>query len=135
MKILSHPATILILILIIVLLFGSKRLPDLARSVGQSLKIFKKEVTDLRGDDKPATPTTPAAGPAPSDTTTGATTTGATGTPGGTTAHGTPGAGVPAAPLVPGTAAGLPDASPAASAPAESTTSARPGTDDGDAKA
>lgn len=42
---------ILILVLIIVLLFGAKRLPELARSVGQSLKIFKKEVTELRDDD------------------------------------------------------------------------------------
>lgn len=51
MNILRHPATILILILLIVLLFGSRRLPDLARSVGESLKIFKKEVKDLREDD------------------------------------------------------------------------------------
>lgn len=55
MNILRHPATILVLILLIVLLFGSRRLPDLARSVGESLKIFKKEVKDLREDDAPAT--------------------------------------------------------------------------------
>jgi len=41
---------ILIVVLIIVLLFGARRLPDLARSVGKSLKIFKSEVSDLTGD-------------------------------------------------------------------------------------
>ncbi|MGN0110989.1 MAG: twin-arginine translocase TatA/TatE family subunit, partial [Cellulosimicrobium funkei] len=41
MNILRHPATIVVLILLVLLLFGSKRLPDMARSVGQSLKIFK----------------------------------------------------------------------------------------------
>ncbi len=50
MNILRHPATIVVLILLVLLLFRSKRLPDMARSVGQSLKIFKKEVKDLRED-------------------------------------------------------------------------------------
>ncbi|MBC7289792.1 MAG: twin-arginine translocase TatA/TatE family subunit, partial [Actinotalea sp.] len=35
---------LVIVVLIILLLFGARRLPDLARSVGQSLKIFKSEV-------------------------------------------------------------------------------------------
>ena len=43
-----------ILLAIILLLFGARRLPDLARGVAKSLKIFKSEVKD--GD---ATPTTP----------------------------------------------------------------------------
>ncbi|QDB79197.1 twin-arginine translocase TatA/TatE family subunit [Georgenia wutianyii] len=55
---------IVVLVLLIVILFGAKRLPDVASSVGKSLKIFKKEVTDLtREDDVPAgttTTTTPA---------------------------------------------------------------------------
>ncbi|GGB94450.1 Sec-independent protein translocase subunit TatA [Cellulomonas carbonis] len=41
---------IVVLLVVIVLLFGANRLPDLARSVGQSLKIFKNEVKDLRDD-------------------------------------------------------------------------------------
>lgn len=41
---------IIILVLLVLLLFGAKRLPDLARSVGQSLKIFKREVEELRDD-------------------------------------------------------------------------------------
>lgn len=73
MSLLRHPGFILVLILLIVLLFGSHRLPDLARSVGQSLKIFKKEVKDLREDDpaptataQPAPATPPTADPGPS---------------------------------------------------------------------
>ena len=50
---------ILIVVLIIVLIFGAKRLPDLASSVGKSLKIFKKEVSELREDeDTPGAATT-----------------------------------------------------------------------------
>jgi sec-independent protein translocase protein TatA len=41
----------IILLLIVLLLFGARRLPDLARSVGRSMKIFKKEVA--ADDDKP----------------------------------------------------------------------------------
>ncbi len=72
MNILRHPATIIVLVLLVLLLFGSKRLPDMARSVGQSLKIFKKEVKDLREDDD--APTTDASTAGPSTTTTGGTT-------------------------------------------------------------
>jgi len=49
---------VIIVLLVVVLLFGAKRLPDLAKSVGQSMKIFKHEVKDLRDDDAPATTTT-----------------------------------------------------------------------------
>lgn len=49
------PWHIVVLVIVIVLLFGAKRLPDLAKSVGQSLKIFKSEVKDLTDDDKKTT--------------------------------------------------------------------------------
>ncbi|GAA1868178.1 Sec-independent protein translocase subunit TatA [Brevibacterium marinum] len=42
---------IAIVILIIVIIFGAPKLPGLARSLGQSMKIFKSEVKDLRKDD------------------------------------------------------------------------------------
>lgn len=35
---------LLILLVVLVLLFGSKRLPDMARAVGQSARIFKGEM-------------------------------------------------------------------------------------------
>lgn len=63
------PTHLLILLIIIVLLFGAKKLPDLAKSVGQSLKIFKKEMKELTEDDEKPAPTvqvvTPEQGAAP----------------------------------------------------------------------
>ena len=41
----------LILLLIVVLLFGAKRLPDTARGLGRSLRILKAETKGLREDD------------------------------------------------------------------------------------
>ncbi|MBK4347036.1 twin-arginine translocase TatA/TatE family subunit [Lacisediminihabitans changchengi] len=41
----------LILLVIIVLIFGAAKLPALAKSVGQSMKIFKNEI---KSEDKPA---------------------------------------------------------------------------------
>ena len=68
------PWHLLILAGVFVLLFGAKRLPDGARSLGRSLRIFKTEVKGLGDDDKnqpesaPASltagTTTPAAPPA-----------------------------------------------------------------------
>lgn len=45
----------LILAAIILLLFGATKLPGLARSVGQSMKIFKNEI---RSEDTPTKSTT-----------------------------------------------------------------------------
>ncbi len=53
----------IILLLVIVLLFGSKRLPDAARSLGKSMRIFKSEVKELQADPKGDTPITPAQPP------------------------------------------------------------------------
>jgi sec-independent protein translocase protein TatA len=39
-----NPATLLLILLIVLLLFGGKRLPSMAKGLGQSLRIFKKEV-------------------------------------------------------------------------------------------
>ena len=52
---------IAIVILIIVIIFGAPKLPQLARSLGQSMKIFKSEVKDLRDDDDAETTTEPGA--------------------------------------------------------------------------
>ena len=39
-----------------VLLFGSAKLPDLARGLGQSMRILRAETRALRTDDAPARP-------------------------------------------------------------------------------
>ena len=46
----------LVILAIVVLVFGAAKLPDLARSSGQALRIFKTETKDLRDEDKKATP-------------------------------------------------------------------------------
>ena len=56
---------VLIVLLVVVLLFGAKRLPDLAKSVGQSMKILKHEVKDLRDDDVPPPAPVPPVAPVP----------------------------------------------------------------------
>ena len=43
------PTQLLIVLLVLVLLFGAKKLPDLARSVGRSSRILKSE---LNADDR-----------------------------------------------------------------------------------
>lgn len=45
------PTELVIILLIVLLLFGAKRLPDLAGSIGSSLKEFRKATKDsLDGD-------------------------------------------------------------------------------------
>jgi sec-independent protein translocase protein TatA len=42
---------LLIIVLILVLLFGAKKLPDLARGSGRAIRIFKSETKGLMDDD------------------------------------------------------------------------------------
>ncbi|WP_420034402.1 Sec-independent protein translocase subunit TatA [Streptomyces sp. cg28] len=60
-----EPWHLLIVALVIILLFGSKKLPDTARSLGKSLRILKSETKAMKeegGADAaaPATPVRPA---------------------------------------------------------------------------
>jgi sec-independent protein translocase protein TatA len=52
---------IIILILVVMLLFGGKKLPELARGSGRALKIFKDETKGLMTHDKDETTPTVAA--------------------------------------------------------------------------
>jgi sec-independent protein translocase protein TatA len=47
-----RPWHIAVLVVVLVLLFGAKRLPDAARSLGRSLRIIKAETKGLVDDDK-----------------------------------------------------------------------------------
>ena len=49
---LNQTQSLLILALVAIILFGAKRLPDSARSLGRSLRIFKSEMKELNKDDK-----------------------------------------------------------------------------------
>lgn len=48
---------LVLILVVIVLLFGAKKLPDAARSLGRSMRIFKSEVKEMNNDDKPQQPT------------------------------------------------------------------------------
>lgn len=50
----------LIILVLILLLFGAKRLPDMARSLGRSARILKTETKGLRDDDDAAASDQPA---------------------------------------------------------------------------
>ncbi len=62
-----------ILLIVILLLFGAAKLPALAKSMGQSARIFRGEIKAMKEDDVPAadatastgTATSVSAGPAP----------------------------------------------------------------------
>ena len=67
---------LVLVVLVIMVLFGAKRLPEASRSLGRSLRIFKAETKGLRDDDRTPddgrtvsdTPaTTPPLPPAPTD--------------------------------------------------------------------
>lgn len=46
---------LIVILLIILLLFGASRLPEIARSLGKSIKEFKKAGKELRSDIEEAT--------------------------------------------------------------------------------
>lgn len=57
-----RPWHIAVLVVVLILLFGSKRLPDAARGLGRSMRILKAETKGLADDDAP-TAGRPASGP------------------------------------------------------------------------
>lgn len=66
---------LIVIIGVLILLFGAKKLPDMARSIGQSARVFKGEMKGMKSDDEAAAdppppaqapPALPPAGPASS---------------------------------------------------------------------
>lgn len=53
------PAHIMIIAIALVVLFGWKRLPDMARSLGRSARVFKSEVDEMRNDGHSTTTAAP----------------------------------------------------------------------------
>lgn len=43
---------LIVLLVVVAVLFGAKRLPDSARSLGRSLRIFKSEMKEMKDDEK-----------------------------------------------------------------------------------
>lgn len=67
-----QPWHLIIVLVLLVLLFGAKRLPDAARSVGKSMKIFKAETKSMHdpgeGAQEPETKQLPSATVQPTGT-------------------------------------------------------------------
>jgi|HubBroStandDraft_5_1064220.scaffolds.fasta_scaffold103008_3 sec-independent protein translocase protein TatA len=55
----DSPWKLLIVAAVLIILFGSRKLPDAARSLGRSMRILKSEVQDLHGDHDHETAETP----------------------------------------------------------------------------
>ncbi len=54
------PWEILIIAGVIILLFGAKKMPEMARSLGKSMRIMKAETKGMRNDEETTDATTPA---------------------------------------------------------------------------
>ena len=62
----DSPWKIAIIAILIIVLFGSRKLPGAARSLGQSMRILKKEMTSLHEDESDTPPVpVPVTEPAP----------------------------------------------------------------------
>jgi sec-independent protein translocase protein TatA len=57
----DSPWKIAIIAILIIVLFGSRKLPGAARSLGQSMRILKKEISGLHEEDEPGAPGAPGA--------------------------------------------------------------------------
>ena len=49
-----RPIHWIIVLVVVLVLFGAQKLPDLARSIGKSAKILKEEINDLSQDSSSA---------------------------------------------------------------------------------
>lgn len=57
------PWELLILLLVVLLVFGPKRLPEMGRSLGKGMREFKSSIQGKDDDERPALPT-PTSAPA-----------------------------------------------------------------------
>ncbi|MGN6523070.1 MAG: Sec-independent protein translocase subunit TatA [Actinomycetes bacterium] len=51
MGFLKEPSHLIIILLVLLVLFGGKKLPDAARGLGRSMRIFKSEIREMKNDD------------------------------------------------------------------------------------
>jgi sec-independent protein translocase protein TatA len=57
----DSPLKVLIIAIVVLVLFGSRKMPDAARSLGRSMRILKSEVSKIHDDDEQPEPATPQA--------------------------------------------------------------------------
>jgi sec-independent protein translocase protein TatA len=53
------PTELILILLIVIIIFGAKKLPDLGRSIGEGIKNFKKSVNEGKDSEKDHTPKAP----------------------------------------------------------------------------
>jgi sec-independent protein translocase protein TatA len=56
-----EPWHLIVLVVVVAVLFGGKRLPDAARGLGRSMRIFKSEIRQMNDETPTATPQQPPA--------------------------------------------------------------------------
>ncbi|MBY8860455.1 Sec-independent protein translocase subunit TatA [Nocardia sp. CA2R105] len=62
------PTHWIIIAVLVLVLFGARRLPDAARGLGRSLRIFKSEMSEMQSEGgQPAQQQQPAPAPAPQE--------------------------------------------------------------------
>ena len=49
-----QPWHIVLVVVVFLILFGSRKLPDAARGLGRSMRIFKSEISEMNNDEKTA---------------------------------------------------------------------------------
>ncbi len=77
----QSPSHWVIIALVVLVLFGYKKLPDMSRSVGRSLRIFKTEIKGMDADDAARNSAETPANQPPAVTASGASQLGAVGEP------------------------------------------------------
>ncbi len=48
------PTELLLILLIVIIIFGARKLPDLGKSLGDGIRNFKKSMSTKDDDDKPS---------------------------------------------------------------------------------
>ncbi|SEN04810.1 Sec-independent protein translocase subunit TatA [Actinacidiphila rubida] len=60
-----EPWHLIVVAILVILLFGSKKLPDAARGLGKSMRILKSEAKAMKTDDATPASGAPTSSPAP----------------------------------------------------------------------
>ncbi len=61
------PTHWIIIAVLVLVLFGARRLPDAARGLGRSLRIFKSEMSEMQSESSQSAQQQPAPAPAPQE--------------------------------------------------------------------
>jgi len=54
------PTELILILLIVIIIFGARKLPDLGKSIGEGIKNFKKSMSSKDDADNPKKPEPPA---------------------------------------------------------------------------